>query len=98
MGTSNLGVAHFEGLGTKRNPIEAIKWTGRAARQGDAEAQYNLGMAYRDGEGVRQNRKHARNWLNKAAKQGSQEGFYLNEGAGADNGWLTRSVRPSAVS
>jgi len=47
-----LGVAYFEGVGTRRDPIEAVRWTRKAARQGDDTAQYNLGLAYLDADGA----------------------------------------------
>jgi TPR repeat protein len=56
----NLGVAYLEGMVTKENLTEGIKWIQKAARQGDAKAQYNLGRAYRDGEGVKKNTRPAR--------------------------------------
>jgi len=60
-------------VGTRQDLAEGVKWLQRAARQGDAKAQYNLGVAYRDGEGVRQNRRQARSWLERAAKQGHKK-------------------------
>ena len=43
----------------------------RAARKGDAKAQYNLGVAYDVGQGVPQDRAEALRWLKKAADQGN---------------------------
>jgi TPR repeat protein len=63
----------LEGLGTKQNLIEGIKWLRKAAFQGDAKAQYSLGMAYCDGEGVRKNIRYAQAWLGKAAQQGHKK-------------------------
>jgi TPR repeat protein len=47
-----------------------VLWYRKAARQGDAKAQYNLGLCYRDGEGVRKNRRLAIRWLKDAAAKG----------------------------
>lgn len=69
----NLKVAYLDGLGTKPDLAEGIKWLRRSARKGDAKAQYNLGMAYLDGEGVRQSRRHASTWLERAANQGHKK-------------------------
>ncbi len=47
----------------------ALRWYRKAARQGDAEAQFILGTIYQDGKGVAQNYKTALRWYRKAAKQ-----------------------------
>ncbi len=60
---------YLEGSGTKENLAAGIGWLRKAARKGDAKAQYNLGMAYRDGTGVAENVRLAQSWLSKAAKQ-----------------------------
>ena len=49
---------------------EAFEYYLKAARQGDAEAQYNLGVCYRKGYGVEKNLTEAVKWLRKAADQG----------------------------
>ncbi|MGO9446792.1 MAG: tetratricopeptide repeat protein [Thiobacillaceae bacterium] len=33
-GQNNLGTMHLEGMGTARNPVEAVKWRRLAAEQG----------------------------------------------------------------
>ena len=43
---------------------------GRAAEQGDANAQYNLGGMYDNGEGVTENDREAAKWYRLAAEQG----------------------------
>jgi TPR repeat protein len=68
-----LAIGYLEGLGTKQDLRKGIEWMRKAARKGDAKAQYNLGMAYLDGEGVRVNRRNARVWFDKAAKQGHKK-------------------------
>ena len=45
----------------------------KAAKQGDAEAQYNLGVCYRNGYGVEKNPAEAVKWLRKAADQGDAQ-------------------------
>ena len=42
-------------------------WFRRAAKQGDAYAQFQLGLKYIDGEGVPQDYARAYGWLNLAA-------------------------------
>lgn len=54
-----------------------IKQLTKAAKKGDAEAQYQLGYSYYYGEGVRQNRKEAVYWYTKAAKLNHAEAQYL---------------------
>ena len=41
----------------------------KAAKQGDANAQYNLGVMYYHGKGVEQDYFKAREWYEKAVKQ-----------------------------
>ena len=45
----------------------------RAAKRGDADAQYNLAMYYHYGLGVSENDKMARQWLQKAADAGQEK-------------------------
>ena len=52
---------------------EAFEYYLKAARQGDAEAQYNLGVCYRKGYGVEKDLTEAVKWLRKAADQGFAE-------------------------
>jgi TPR repeat protein len=58
------------GQGVTQNYQEAIKWTRKAAEQGQAEAQFNLGVMYNMGQGVAQNHQEAVKWFRKAAEQG----------------------------
>src|ERR1700755_867706 len=46
-----LGGLYAEGLGTKKNPVEAVTLWRKAAGQKLAPAQYNLGIAYGMGKG-----------------------------------------------
>ena len=55
---------------TERNPVEALRWYGLAAEQGDASAQNNLGSMHLNGIGVPKDAKKAVTWYRKAAKQG----------------------------
>ena len=54
-------------LATRRCTIERRL---RAARLGDARAQYNLGLCYAKGKGVEQDHKEAVRWYRLAADQG----------------------------
>jgi len=48
----------------------AVKWYQRAAKQGDASAQYNLGLMYANGRGVKQSDAEAVRLFRLTAKQG----------------------------
>lgn len=50
--------------------IEAVKWYGKAAEQGDVKAQDKLGDMYTVGEGVERDEEEAEKWYRKAAEQG----------------------------
>lgn len=66
-----LAVAYGTGLGTTKNPEEAVRWYERAAAAGHVNAAFNLGACYRDGCGVAQDHATAVRWLEKAAVAGS---------------------------
>jgi hypothetical protein len=59
-----------KGKGVKSDGVEAVKWLGKGANQGNALAQYALGVCYKLGYGVKSSRKLERYWYSKAAKQG----------------------------
>jgi uncharacterized protein len=47
-----VGYAYSLGIGTNREPKQAVKWFKRAVLQGDVEAMYNLALHYENGDGV----------------------------------------------
>lgn len=53
--------------------INIRRWTNitirRAAKRGDAEAQFNLGLMYAEGRGVREDAREAVRWFRRAAEQ-----------------------------
>jgi TPR repeat protein len=65
-----LGRLYADGHGVSQDYDEAMKWFGKAAEQGFAEAQHNLGSMYDNGEGVEQDYSIAFQWYTKAAQQG----------------------------
>jgi TPR repeat protein len=65
-----LGFNYYSGNGVPKDDVEAAKWYGKAAEQGDASAQFNLGMMYAKGEGVPKDNVEAVEWVRKAAEQG----------------------------
>lgn len=67
----------LDGDGTKRDIEAGLLWLRRAARRGDAKAQYNLGRTYAYGEDVRKNETYAKKWLDRAARNGHLETRHL---------------------
>jgi myo-inositol-1-phosphate synthase len=63
-------------MGVTKDEVEAVKWYGKAAEQGYAEAQYNLGCCYANGTGVTKDEVEAVKWFRKAAGQGYAEAQY----------------------
>ena len=59
-----------EGLGVPQDYTESVRWYGRAAEQGHAEAQFSLGVKYYGGVGVPQDYSGALEWYRRAAEQG----------------------------
>lgn len=51
---------------------EAVKWSHKAANQGDVDAQFRLGMCYNAGEGVTKDLVEAAKWWNLASAQGEK--------------------------
>lgn len=49
--------------------VKAFRHWEKAAKAGDAVAQYNLSVAYSNGDGVEANEKQAISWLKKSAAQ-----------------------------
>jgi TPR repeat protein len=47
--------------------VEAAKWYGHAAEQGDVEAQHAIGLMYANGRGLPRDLVQAHKWLNLAA-------------------------------
>jgi len=58
------------GEGVPQDQKQAVHWYSKAAKQGDADAQFNLGIMYARGEGVVQDNKRALFWFKKSAAQG----------------------------
>ncbi|MEZ3436557.1 MAG: sel1 repeat family protein [Lachnospiraceae bacterium] len=54
-----------------------IAWNEKAARQGDAKAQFICGNIYYKGDGVKENIQKALSWYKKAARQGNVNAQFL---------------------
>lgn len=68
---------YLNGIGTRRDYAKAEYWLGKAADQGDRDAQFLLGKMYRDGHGVERDLERGRNWLERAGAQGHSEALKL---------------------
>ena len=78
--TANLGYAPAQFLlgklylagdaGLKKDPVEAWRWTERAAEGGDRQAMHNLALDYYQGTGVATNKALAAQWFQRAAELG----------------------------
>jgi len=93
-----LGYLYFEGKGgVSQNKKEAAKWIGKAAEQGDAEAQFLLGVMYSGGMGVPQDYREAEKWTRKAAGQGNSSAQnYLGEFYHSGKGAVQKDYKESA--
>jgi len=82
-----LGTIYFNGLGTQKDPVQAVKWYTRAAKQGHPEAQFALGSMYAKGEGVQVNLTTAVDWYKKSALQNNSKAqFNLGIAYGTGSG------------
>ena len=67
--------------GSQKDYAKAFKWLRRAAKRGDANAQFNLGRLYEAGDGIDKNLERAAKWYLLAAEQDHSK-------AQANLGWL----------
>lgn len=65
-----MGLLYSEGLGVKKDPVQAAHWFRLAAEQGNAVAALNLGLAYETGTGVGKDLAQAVKWYTLAAGKG----------------------------
>jgi uncharacterized protein len=56
---------------------EAVKWSRKAADQGDSTGQNSLGVCYPKGQGVTKDEVEAVKWYRKAAEQNYAPAQYL---------------------
>ena len=55
------------------NNREGVKWSRKAAEQGEAGAQFHLGWMYDKGVGMLENYQEAEKWYRRAAEQGHDQ-------------------------
>lgn len=76
----DLGLAYLTGKGVPQNVKHGYDLMIRAAKQGNAAAQYNMGVIYRKGSGVAPNMQEALKWFNLSASNGYEQAVeFLNE-------------------
>jgi TPR repeat protein len=68
-----MGLAYGTGQGVSEDNTKAAEWYEKAAKQGDADAQYELGSLYFNGQGVQRDDTKAAEWFSKAAAQGNEK-------------------------
>lgn len=66
----NVGLMYEQGLGTTKNPKEAVYWYNESALQGNSAAQFNLGVCFENGIGRSVDFHKANEWYRKASVQG----------------------------
>lgn len=53
--------------------VEAATWYYKAAKLGNADAQYSLGLLFMAGKGLEKNEREATYWMQQAAKNGHKD-------------------------
>jgi TPR repeat protein len=72
-----VGTMHLHGMSVKRDPVEALKWFHKAAKQGNSEAQYNLGNLYGTPHfGIELDQEESVKWYRQAAEHGNADAQY----------------------
>jgi TPR repeat protein len=67
---SRIGWCFINGRGVLKDPVQALEWFRKSAKQGDSYSQHGLGMLHYQGVGVERNEEKAFYWFEKAATQG----------------------------
>lgn len=79
---NNLAVCYWNGLGTPKDPAEAMRWVRKAAEHGVPEAQTCLGRFLLFGlGGLAKNEGESLAWYKKAAEQGDVEAMLMTANA-----------------
>lgn len=98
-----VGGEYMDHRGVVVPRAEGVKWTLRAAQQGDATAQFNMALRYDSGRGVPQDSTESLKWLLKAAEQDFVKAQYnlgcmynIGEGAPQDHAEAVKWLRKAA--
>lgn len=84
---SQVGYCYSRGKGVEKDEKQGLDWYMKAAKHGDAAAQYNLAYTYTTGALVELNTEEAFKWFLKSAEQGyalsqGQVGYRYYNGIG----------------
>jgi soluble lytic murein transglycosylase-like protein len=71
------GRRYESGVGAPKDASKALRLYCKAAKKGDAEAQYQLGQMYAFGRGVKQDKELAAAWFHKASSKHAKAGSLL---------------------
>lgn len=87
LGAYNLAVAYRDGIGTKIDGGQAVRWFDKAAAGGDETAAFNLGVLFDDGSLVAEDNARAAAFYRLAAEGGNVDaminlGLMLEAGEG----------------
>src|ERR1700730_6490595 len=72
-----------QGIGTAKNPAEAVQWYRRSAEQNDPDGLMNLGRAYEHGIGGARDLGQARTYYERASSMGSAPAREALKGLGS---------------
>ena len=77
---ARLGWRYAKGEDCHADPVEAVSWFRKAARQENPSAAYGLGCAYLYGRGIGNDFDEGLKWISQAAENGDQDAqFELGE-------------------
>ena len=72
----HLGWIYENGIGLKKNLVEAERLYKLSASQGNVKAQANLGLMYLKGEGIKRDLREAVRWIKRSAESGYPKSQY----------------------
>lgn len=81
-------LGYENGEGVERDPVKAAELYCKAARLGDAEAQFNLGWMYANGRGVERSDATAAFFFHAAAEQGLEQAVAMLARVGGPPNYL----------
>jgi uncharacterized protein len=73
----NLGLHYRDGVGVKRDFVQASEWFAKSAESGFVSAMVELGRALTTGEGLPKNPRRGVEWLQRAADANSSRAKFL---------------------
>lgn len=80
-GAAGFGYCLVNGIGTKQDIEQGLRWLRKARYEGSAKACFEYGQMRMDGQFVRKNRKDGEQWVRRAAEQNLPVALlYLSDG------------------